>query len=129
MMDVAFAPLQDSQSLPAVLNLVHPRPVPWNFVINSIRNALAREGKDLEVVDFIDWYKALQACAAGSYAVENFVGANFTSNFPHQDAEFGGINFAVDKIQVLSPSVRNSNSITEQNVEAWMEYWHASGFL
>jgi hypothetical protein len=45
------------------------------------------------------------------------------------DAEFGGINFSVEKIQALSPAINDVKSIAEEDVEAWVDYWHASGFI
>ncbi|KAJ6613063.1 hypothetical protein B0H10DRAFT_2275780 [Mycena sp. CBHHK59/15] len=45
--DVAFTPLETSERLPTVLNLVHPRPVSWNYVMSCIRDILLKERNGL----------------------------------------------------------------------------------
>ncbi|KAJ7485112.1 male sterility protein-domain-containing protein [Mycena galericulata] len=139
-MDVAFAPLQKSHCLPTVLNVVHPRPVPWDFVMNCVRNVLLKEKhgfKNLRLVGFPEWFKELEACSAsGRYDKETLPGLKLleffrqmsSSSVGSPNAEFGGwTNLAVSKIQELSPAVHDVSSINEETVEAWMNYWRASG--
>ncbi|KAJ7673364.1 hypothetical protein B0H17DRAFT_1083222 [Mycena rosella] len=140
-MDVAFIPLQNSERLPSVLNLVHPLPVSWNFAMKSIRDTLLKESNgsnDLRLVEFSNWYKKLQAGeAGGAYAKESLPAlkilelVHYLANSSHGpwDSEFGGTNFSVAKMRALSPAVDNVGSITEEQVEAWVNYWHASGFI
>lgn len=44
-------------ALPEVVNVVHPRPVPWDDVIQGVNHALAKE---LPVVPFGEWLKAVE---------------------------------------------------------------------
>ncbi|KAJ7753093.1 male sterility protein-domain-containing protein [Mycena maculata] len=133
--DVAFTPLKTSERLPHVLNVVHPRPVSWNFVVNCIRDVLSKEkngGKDLRLVGFHDWYKKLQVrvrFVPPGLKLLSFFGHLASSSVGSANAEFGGTSFSVDKIQALSPAVRGVRSITEEDVEAWVDYWHSSGFI
>ncbi|KAJ7782239.1 putative aminoadipate reductase [Mycena maculata] len=139
MMDVAFISSKDSGGAPNVLNLVHPRPVSWNFVITCIRDVLLKErngSKDLKLVRFPDWYKKLHE-AGGGHVQENLPGLKLLDFFRHladssvgsTDAEFGGISFSTNKMRSLSPVADEARSITEENVEAWVDYWRASGFI
>ncbi|KAJ7892397.1 putative aminoadipate reductase [Mycena leptocephala] len=134
LMDVAFT----SERVANVLNVVHPRPVHWNFVMSCMRDVLlkAKNGsKDLKLVPFSEWYEELEACEArGEYVKENLPGLKLLEFLRHladfsDDAEFGGINFSVEKIQALSPAINDVKSIAEEDVEAWVDYWHASGFI
>ena len=57
-LDVAW-----SAESPAALNVVHPRPVTWNSVISSIKEAIVQEGvasTHLPVVDFQTWFSKLE---------------------------------------------------------------------
>ncbi|KAJ6473938.1 putative aminoadipate reductase [Mycena vulgaris] len=128
--------------LPSVLNIVHPRPVSWNFVMSCIRDVLLKKSntcKDLKLVRFPDWYKELEACEArgGRYVKEDLPGLKLLDFFSHlanstagsADAEFAGPTFSVHKIQALSPAMHHVSSITQENVQAWVDYWSASGFI
>ncbi|KAJ7489282.1 putative aminoadipate reductase [Mycena latifolia] len=141
-MDVAFTRMESSERLPSVLNIVHPRPVSWNFVVGCIRDILLKRsntGKDLKFVRFPDWYKELQACEArgGCYVKGDLPGLKLLDLFSNlanstagsADAEFVGPTFSVHKIQGLSPVMRDVSSITQEHVEAWVDYWSASGFI
>ncbi|KAJ6491543.1 putative aminoadipate reductase [Mycena vulgaris] len=141
-MDAAFTPLEISERLPSVLNIVHPRPVSWNFVMSCIRDVLLKKSntcKDLKLVRFPDWYKELEACEArgGRYVKEDLPGLKLLDFFSHlanstagsADAEFAGPTFSVHKIQALSPAMHHVSSITQENVQAWVDYWSASGFI
>jgi hypothetical protein len=45
------------------------------------------------------------------------------------EGEFGGISFSTGKIDGFSPGIRGVNKLGEENIKAWVEYWHASGFM
>ncbi|KAJ7776525.1 putative aminoadipate reductase [Mycena maculata] len=141
LIDVSFNDLPESEPLPTVLNLVHPRPVAWNYIVRCIRDVLLKGidgGKDLKLVEFSDWCQELRACEArGGYGRESLPGLKLLQFFQHlsssslgsTDGEVGGISFLMDKMQARSPAVREANSITEENVRAWVDYWHTSGFI
>ncbi|KAF8160222.1 hypothetical protein K438DRAFT_1985842 [Mycena galopus ATCC 62051] len=139
MVDVAFSSPHNSEPLPVVLNLVHPQPVSWNFVINRVRNALKEmdETKDLQLTTFPDWYGKLEGsedCSAD--VAENLPGLKLldffhrlaNSSVASADGEFGGITFSVGKIRSLSSAICNATKLTDE-MKAWVEYWHQSGFL
>ena len=48
------------------LNIVHPRPVPWNSIISAINDALVQEDvvkERLPMVEFSEWFSLLEAKA------------------------------------------------------------------
>ncbi|KAF7358663.1 Non-canonical non-ribosomal peptide synthetase FUB8 [Mycena sanguinolenta] len=139
--DVAFSPSHNGECLPLVLHLVHPRRVAWNFVMKCIHNALLypkNGAKDLKFVSFADWYAALEACQFRSGDVAKDVpGLKLLHLFSRiadivaglSDEESRGIIYSTEKMQMISPAVRNAESIPEEQMEGWVDYWRESGFL
>ncbi|KAJ7075175.1 putative aminoadipate reductase [Mycena belliarum] len=141
-MDVAFTGTEDLGRLPPVLNIVHPQPVSWNFVMECVRDALLKNSnttpKDLKFVSFPEWYTELEACEArGGYDKEDLPGLkllDFFSNLVNSttgsaNAEFVGPSFSVDKVQKISIALRDADILTKEHVEAWVDYWRAAGFV
>lgn len=62
-----------SEHLPALVNVVHPRPSSWRGVMESINSSL---GRKLKLVPFADWLGAVEAIGSrGTSAdVERVVG-------------------------------------------------------
>ncbi|KAJ6455206.1 hypothetical protein C8R45DRAFT_1111581 [Mycena sanguinolenta] len=140
MIDVGFAPVQHTEHLPIVLNLVHPQPVPWNFVIERVRNGVKEicDSKELSLTPFADWCKELQASEVHAVdAKEKLPGLklldffNRLANSPASmdGGEFGGIRFSVGKIDAFSPALGNARKLAEKDVKGWVEYWHSVGFI
>lgn len=62
-----IAPEQDDKELPALVNVVHPRPVAWHDVIVHISNGLRSEaGQPLPVIPFDEWMKKLEKVSHSS---------------------------------------------------------------
>ncbi|KAG6899435.1 hypothetical protein C0993_010310 [Termitomyces sp. T159_Od127] len=55
-LDVAFS----TDKLPMAINLVHPRPVQWNGVIDALKLVLHKDGSSLRVVSFQEWFSLLE---------------------------------------------------------------------
>ncbi|KAJ7440958.1 putative aminoadipate reductase [Mycena latifolia] len=140
-MDVAFINTHNLERLPIVLNLVHPRPVPWNFVMACIREVFLKNehgSTNLPLVEFPDWYNKLESFGArGDYAKETLPGLRLLDFFRtfsttagrSADSEFGGVAFSVNRIQTISSAVKSASGITKEHVEAWMNYWNGAGFV
>ncbi|KAJ6492294.1 putative aminoadipate reductase [Mycena sanguinolenta] len=140
--DVAFSRSHNGECLPLVLHLVHPqRAVSWNFVMNCIHDALSQPkngAKYLKLVSFADWYAALEACQfRGSDVAQNVPGLKLLHFFSRiadimaglSGGESEGIVYSTEKMQTVSPAVRNADSITQEQMEGWVDYWRESGFL
>ncbi|KAJ6534550.1 hypothetical protein B0H10DRAFT_1859289, partial [Mycena sp. CBHHK59/15] len=144
LMDVAFSALKNSEhELYPALNLVHPRPVAWNFVMTTLRDTIMKQtngSTELQLVRFSDWCTELETSAArGQYPKdsERLPGLKLLGFFRHLvkvsvghvDSEIEGRNFCMDKMQALSSALKEADSIRTENVEAWVRYWSLSGFI
>ncbi|KAJ7446336.1 putative aminoadipate reductase, partial [Mycena latifolia] len=144
-LDVSFDPSAETKGLFAILNLVHPRPVDWNFVLASARDIISSKiiggsTKPLQLVKFSDWLAELEAFATrrnSAIDYEKLPGIRLLDFFSKLSAassgslesEFGGFNLATDEIQAVSPAVKSVGKITSENVEAWLGYWRSTGFI
>ncbi|KAJ7496400.1 putative aminoadipate reductase [Mycena latifolia] len=139
-MDVAFAADTPADSL--VFNLVHPRPVSWNFVIHSLQSQLQKHKKmDSAVAQFVtfsEWFAHLEAAAAqgASHASDKFPGIKLLDFFRQLantsgpvDSEVGTFDFATEKMCGISPAVRDAQAIGEAHAAAWVDYWSCIGFI
>ncbi|KAF7360648.1 General substrate transporter [Mycena venus] len=134
-MDVAFATTTKS----TMYNLVHPRPVAWNFIIKALRNAILKRkcSAELRLVPFSDWFAELET-TAGQAKAKDIPGIKLIDFFRYlakasatssTDSEFGGIDFSTKKMQAVSSTVQNTQPIGVEHVEAWLNYWVAAGFI
>ncbi|KAK7042179.1 Non-canonical non-ribosomal peptide synthetase FUB8 [Favolaschia claudopus] len=139
-MDIAFSTAEESAKLPAVLNIVHPRPISWNSVISYIRDASFNKCGDnraveLKLASFADWFQELEASEARG--VEELPALKLLEFFRNlngltgrsSDEELAGPSFSCEKAQSLSSAMRMAPPITQQHVESWVSYWSDSGFL
>ncbi|KAJ6472500.1 putative aminoadipate reductase [Mycena sanguinolenta] len=135
-MDVAFAPTTAESK--NVYNLVHPRPVSWNFVAKSLRETLAKKGfPELPLVPFSEWFNKLEAAAEKSDArtipgislIGFFHYLAMASTTTTSDTEFGEMDFATEKMQAASSTLRMVKPMSADHVEAWVNYWVAAGFI
>lgn len=58
-LDIAFS----AQPAPQALNIVHPHPVSWNFVMELVHEAIIQEGissSKIPFVDFQTWFLLLE---------------------------------------------------------------------
>ncbi|KAJ6617577.1 putative aminoadipate reductase [Mycena sp. CBHHK59/15] len=137
--EVAFAPSAD---LSSAFNLVHPRPVSWNFVVTSLRDAMKRKkdpGIQLKLVQFSNWFNLFEPFqdSNSDELIDFQPGIKLLDFFYHlsnssvgsAESEFGGIKFSTTKIQKLSSAVKDVDVIKDETVESWIEYWNASGFI
>ncbi|KAJ7257509.1 putative aminoadipate reductase [Mycena haematopus] len=135
-MDVAFATEAESP----MYNLVHPRPVSWNFIMNALRNAISKQknhSAELRLVPFAEWFAELETAAEGADAkalpgiklVGFFDYLAKTSATSSKDSEFGALDFSTDKIRAISSTMRMMEPIGVSHVDAWVAYWVAAGFI
>ncbi|KAJ7194340.1 putative aminoadipate reductase [Mycena pura] len=134
-LDVAFSP---SLHASTVFNVVHPYPVPWNSIIHALRDVLYKtRSMELRLVPLPDWFAKLQA-SASEFNVDVIPGIKLLVFFQHLATAtpstsakllFGGMDFATDKLQAISPSVKEAKPLAKEHVEAWVAYWSASRFI
>ncbi|KAJ7485053.1 putative aminoadipate reductase [Mycena galericulata] len=139
--DVAFAPL-DSVQPSRVFPVVNPRPVPFNFVIAGIRDAILKHcSVQLQLVSFAEWYASLESVAASHSSKRDHSDAppgikllgifsrlaNLSVKF--SNSQFTASELSTEEIQALSVPIRTAEAVTSENAESWVRYWKNSGFL
>jgi len=140
-LDVAFSPAVGPES--QVLNVVSPRPVGWNKVINGLQSALQNYGKGAaQVVGFPEWCTLLEKAAAqnqnDSQAAVKLPGIKLLQFFrrladaaaqAQGESDLGMFDFATDKMQAASPALRDAQTISDGHFNAWIQYWNGVGFI
>ncbi|KAJ6480154.1 putative aminoadipate reductase [Mycena sanguinolenta] len=135
-MDIAFASAAQSP----IYNLVHPRTVSWNLIMNTLRDVIAKQkiyNSEFQLVPFSEWFAKLQTAAETSDA-KGLPGIKLVGFFDYldkvsatalKDSEFAGMNFSTDKIQSISPTVQMMEPIGVGHVVRWVDYWVKAGFI
>ncbi|KAG6878934.1 putative NRPS-like protein biosynthetic cluster [Termitomyces sp. T32_za158] len=128
-LDIAFS----ADQLPEVINLVHPRPVQWNGVIDGLRAILDEDERPLRIVPFQEWFSLLERRATNANDADiqaipavkllEFFRAIIESDRAiaesgSHEVESGGLTkFATAKAQSLSQTMREVQPISTQDAE------------
>ncbi|KAG6883311.1 hypothetical protein C0993_006870 [Termitomyces sp. T159_Od127] len=140
-LEIAFS----ADKLPEAINLVHPRPVQWNRVIDALKLVLDKDRSSLRVVSFQEWFSLLEKRAKNASdadiraipALKLLKFFRMISESDHSiaeaglhEVESGGLaKFATVKAQSLSQTMREVQPIATQDVNRWIDYWRCSEFL
>lgn len=143
--DLLFSP----ERLPPLLNVVHPRPVPWKHVLDGIC-------KDLHVPPSImplkEWIEKLEIrsnnataqdlenivshlnCLLPPYCSRDIAAGYQTGGFlPYSIGnwrESGGFpSFETTKLQSFSRTMHDLDPIGTAHATMWISYWKKKGFL
>ncbi|KDR77645.1 hypothetical protein GALMADRAFT_1326492 [Galerina marginata CBS 339.88] len=126
---------------PPALNIVHPRPVPFNDLVSAINGALVKErvSSALPVVSFREWFSLLEVRAAAGKAddLKNVPAIKLVDFFRKiADADFallsgenkgnesgGTAEFSTSKAQSISNTMKDLPPIDNRDVELWVKYW------
>ncbi|KAF8215591.1 hypothetical protein K438DRAFT_1954309 [Mycena galopus ATCC 62051] len=111
---------------PFAVNLVHPRPVSWDFVVSIMARTV-----QLPLTPLADWVQKVQDGASRATAedVSNIPGIKLLDFFTATAAKAGTIEFSTLKAQALSKSMELLNPLNEDDVNQWMQYWREKGFI
>ena len=126
-----------------VLHVVHPRTTRWNELAGYYAQQL-----DLPIVPYAEWFAALEeaqhALQSGSMdaaTVEKTLRDNPALRLvdlfragkdqeKHENYEPPGITrLSTEKAFSVSGSLRNAESMNEENVKQWISAWKKSGFI
>jgi len=61
------------------LNVVHPRPVAWDYVMSAVNESLIEEGvlqRPLPLIKFSEWFDLLQALGPSTTNIKEVVRRN-----------------------------------------------------
>ncbi|KAG6906942.1 putative NRPS-like protein biosynthetic cluster [Tephrocybe rancida] len=134
-LDVAFFP----DVPPEALNLVHPRPIRWNDVIDALKRTLEQGGASLRVSPFQEWFALLEKRSKNSNdadikAMPAIKLLEFFRTISKADqaiteagsreVESGGLaKFSTAKAQVVSSTMRDLHPVAVEDVGRWVNYW------
>ncbi|KAJ7656957.1 putative aminoadipate reductase [Mycena polygramma] len=111
---------------PFAINLVHPRPIPWDRVMSAI----ARDAQ-LPLIPFPEWVGQLQArsAAATPEDLENIPAIKLLDFFQAVVAGAGNTEFSTLKAQAISEAMKSLKQLTEEDAKRWMHYWRQKQFI
>ncbi|KAJ6482180.1 putative aminoadipate reductase [Mycena vitilis] len=111
---------------PFAINLVHPRPIPWD----RIMSAIARDAQ-LPLVSFPEWVEQLQArsTAATPEDLENIPAIKLLDFFQAVVTGAGNTEFSTPKAQAISEAMRSLKPLNEEDAKRWMHYWRQKQFI
>ncbi|KAJ6449036.1 hypothetical protein C8R47DRAFT_1265595 [Mycena vitilis] len=111
---------------PFAINLVHPRPVPWDRVMSAIAG-----DAQLPLVSFPEWVQQLQArsTAATPEDLENIPAIKLLDFFQAVVAGAGNTEFSTSKAQAISEAMKSLKPLTEEDAKQWMHYWRQKRFI
>ncbi|KAF7370103.1 Acetyl-CoA synthetase-like protein [Mycena sanguinolenta] len=120
--DVALKP----EKPPFAVNLVHPRPISWDFVMSTMASTA-----QLPLIPFTDWVQQLQDRSSDATAedIAELPGVMLLDFFKKTASQGRGIEFSTAKAQALSESMRLLKPLTEDDVKQWMQYWREKKFI
>ena len=144
--DVAATALLDFRSSigsERVLNLVHPRPVPWTAVMSPIAEALK-----VPLVPFAEWLARLNRSPDTSEAMERnpalklrgfFAGSHAkaqrtaallkSAGSTAQPEAFTGVTLSTTKAQQHSSVLRQTPQLGPKAALAWLHFWRRKQFV
>ncbi|CAL1703601.1 unnamed protein product [Somion occarium] len=125
--------------LPPVLNVVNPRPVPWNQVFKDISQSISQDGPSIPIVPFEDWLTKLEALSSNVTAKDladtpaikllRFL-RSLSPTVPTASSEAGGLpTFSTKKTQDISTALRTNLLIDKEQVESWIAFWKERSFI
>ncbi|KAJ6457244.1 putative aminoadipate reductase [Mycena sanguinolenta] len=103
---------------PFAINLVHPRPVSWNFIMSAL-------AVQLPLIPFADWVQQLQDHSTNATAedIEKIPGIKLLDFFKATVSGTGNIDFSTSKAQTVSESMRLLEPLRAEDAKRWMQYW------
>ncbi|KAF9073069.1 hypothetical protein BDP27DRAFT_1289576 [Rhodocollybia butyracea] len=136
-LDIGFA----EENPPMAINLVHPHPVPWSSLMESIRESLIIAKHlpydALRMVSFHKWLQALETASASATLetlrdipaakIIEFLRTLGEFNEEAPETEVGGLSLATDHIQRISQQMRELEPIGSHEANLWVEYWVQHG--
>ncbi|KAG5337586.1 putative NRPS-like protein biosynthetic cluster [Termitomyces sp. Mn162] len=128
--DIVLYPL--SNSLPQVLNIVHPRPVEQRVIINGVISAVKNVlDLQLRTVSLDQWLSSIEAYAdkATSDDLKTVPAIKLISFFRRSAAmsKAFSTNLTQSITTVLHPN--RLKQIGDDDIKTWVEYWNGVGYF
>ncbi|KAJ6472842.1 putative aminoadipate reductase [Mycena vitilis] len=115
-----------TQKPPFALNLVHPRPVPWDLIMS----AMAADAH-LPLVPLATWLEQVEArsFAPTTADLEKIPAIKLLDFFKAVAAGRGNLEFSTLKAQATSESMKLLKPLTKEDAKRWMKYWRQKQFI
>ncbi|KAH8102700.1 hypothetical protein BXZ70DRAFT_929500 [Cristinia sonorae] len=131
--DIVTSPsTSSSSSLPELINLVHPRPVPWSDIFSAVH---ANTGSRLPTIPFAEWLSKVEAHSANATEQDfaaipaikllRFFRGIAQGSVEAPDASLAGGRPTFDSLQArkISAALDGAKPIGEGDVKLWLKYW------
>ncbi|GJE92597.1 acetyl-CoA synthetase-like protein [Phanerochaete sordida] len=127
--------------LPALVNVVHPRPTSWDVVLAGLR---AEVGGNVPVIPLDDWVSKLEALSTTATAEDltrvpalkllrffRSIAASRADKMSRaaDDHDSAGLTYATAELQRSSVAMRRLQPMSEAHAHAWVRYWRDKGWL
>ncbi|KAJ7624410.1 putative aminoadipate reductase [Roridomyces roridus] len=114
---------------PPAVNLVHPKPVPWDDVMSNLAGVGSE--RPMPLVPLGEWADQLRSRATMvcKEDLENIPGLKLLDFFDAAVSGAGNTQFATDKAEELSNSVRLLAPLSREDTIKWMTYWREKEFI
>ncbi|TCD65176.1 putative NRPS-like protein biosynthetic cluster [Steccherinum ochraceum] len=127
MIDIIFS--VTGQPDPLLVNLVHPRPIKWSTVFQSIGDALS---KPLPLVPFTEWLAKVESLSenANAQTLDRIPAIKLLSFLRDIGASGRRMHvFATAAARRVSPSLDNADSLNAAIARSWVAYWKEKQFI
>ncbi|KAG8631636.1 hypothetical protein KVT40_000776 [Elsinoe batatas] len=104
-------------------HLVNPRTVAWGKLWPVVKEYYKEKGKELEVVSFEEWLKALKDMPATRENAERVPGLKLLDFFEGLAAPQGLPRLATEKTEATSRTLRELGAVTEDMMKQWLGQW------
>ncbi|KAJ7604455.1 hypothetical protein FB45DRAFT_850695 [Roridomyces roridus] len=114
---------------PLAVNLVHPKPVPWDEVMSNL--AGVGNQRQMPLVPLAQWTEQLRmrAAWASKEDLENIPGLKLLDFFDAAVSGVGNAQFATEKAEALSATMRLLVPLSGADAMKWMSYWEKMNFI
>ncbi|KAE9396160.1 acetyl-CoA synthetase-like protein [Gymnopus androsaceus JB14] len=144
LLDVGF----NRESVPIAVNVVHPKPVSWTSVYESIRSALIQEkhlsSDSLPLVPYHEWVDAVERHARNPteknttnipavklidfYRLQSNVDDTLRNSGQSTFESAGLTSLRTTNVEKLSKKMRTLQPLDDTIVKKWVSYWIDAGF-
>ncbi|KAJ7625813.1 putative nonribosomal peptide synthetase [Roridomyces roridus] len=111
---------------PFAINLVHPRPVPWDLVMSSMADSV-----NVPLKPFAQWVQDVRDRVPNATAedLEHIPGIKILDFLAAAEAGQASTEFSTTKAQKLSDSMRLLEPLNANDARRWMGYWQGKHFI
>ncbi|KAF7299625.1 Acetyl-CoA synthetase-like protein [Mycena chlorophos] len=119
--------LLNGQEVPVLLNVVHPRPVSWDFAFG----ALAKASGVGKLVSIDAWLREVEGRAVSSTAtdLEQVPAIKIVEFLRTTISRLTRVTFSTSRVDEITSALKDMKELDERDVEKWIGYWRGSGFI